>query len=258
MRAADYEYFDAPFAALAHRGGARLATNVGRENTLQAFRNAIDLGYRFVETDVHVTRDGGLVAFHDDSLDRVTDRVGMIADLPLFEVRQARVGGEPIPTLDEVLDAVDGRVNIDIKAAGAEAPLAHAIRRHHAEDRVCVGSFNEARLHRFRRLAGPSVATSIGPLGVGAAIVATRLGVAPTPLGAAFQVPVRTTIAGRQVEVVTPEFIALAHRWGKAVHVWTIDDEQTMHQLIDWGVDGLVSDRIDVLKQVCEARGKWS
>lgn len=258
MRAADYEYFDAPFVAMAHRGGARLATNVGRENTVLAFRNATDLGFRYLETDVHVTRDGVLVAFHDDSLDRVTERSGKIADLPLFEVRRAHVGGEPIPTLDEVLDAVDARINIDIKAAGAEEPLAHAIRRHNAEHRVCVGSFNEARLHRFRRLAGRGVATSIGPLGVGAALVATRLGFGAAACGAAFQVPVRTTIAGREVDVVTPAFIKRAHDWGKAVHVWTIDDEQTMNELIDWGVDGLVSDRIDVLKQVCQARGMWS
>ena len=258
MRAADHDYFDAPFAALAHRGGARLATNSGRENTLLAFRNALDLGFRYVETDVHVTRDGALVAFHDDSLDRVTDRTGRIADLPLCEVRQARVGGEPIPTLDEVLDTLDCRINIDIKAAGAEAPLAHAIRRHQAQDRVCVGSFNEARLHRFRRLAGPGVATSIGPVGVAVGIVSARLGFGPPPCGAVFQVPISTTIAGRRVEVVTPDFITRAHAWGKAVHVWTIDDERTMHELIDWGVDGLVSDRIDVLKQVCETRGLWS
>ena len=258
MRAVDHEYFDAPFVAMAHRGGALLATNVGRENTLQAFMNAADLGFRYIETDVHVTRDGALVAFHDESLDRVSDRTGRIADLPLFEVRQARVGGEPIPTLDEVLAAVDCRVNIDLKAAGTEAPLAHAIRRHGAEDRVCVGSFNEARLHRFRRLAGPSVATAVGPLGVAVAIASARCGFGPAPRGAAFQVPIRTTIVGHEVEVVTPAFIRRAHAWGKAVHVWTIDDEQTMHELIDWGVDGLVSDRIDVLKQVCQARGLWS
>lgn len=258
MRAGDFEYFDTRFAAMAHRGGAHLATNVGRENTLLAFSNAVDLGYRYIETDVHVTRDGGLVAFHDESLDRVSDRTGRIADLPLFEVRQARVGGEQIPTLDEVLAAHPGvRVNIDIKAAGAEEPLAHVLRRHDAEHRVCIGSFNEFRLWRFRRLAGGEVATSAGPLGVASAILAARLGAGIPPVGAAFQVPIRTRIAGRMVEVVTPAFIERAHAWGKAVHVWTIDDEAAMNQLIDWGVDGLVSDRIDVLKQVCIARGLW-
>ncbi|MGA4668417.1 glycerophosphodiester phosphodiesterase [Propionibacteriaceae bacterium Y1923] len=259
MRAADFEYFDTRFAAMAHRGGARLATNIGRENTLLAFRNAVDLGYRYLETDVHVTRDGGLVAFHDDSLDRVTDRQGPIADLPLFEVRQAKVGGEPIPTLDEVLAAFpEARVNIDIKARGAEEPLAHVLRRHDAEHRVCIGSFNEFRLRRFRRLTRREVATSTGPLGVVAGVVGSRLGLGPAPFGAAFQVPVRTRVAGRMVEVVTREFIERAHAWGKAVHVWTIDDEATMNQLIDWGVDGLISDRIDVLRQVCLARGLWA
>lgn len=258
MRAADHPYFDYPFIAMAHRGGALLPTNVGRENTMLAFSNAVDLGYRYLETDVHLTRDGQLVAFHDDELDRVSDRTGRIADLPLCEVRKARVGSEQIPTLDEVLDGFDCRINIDLKAPGTEPALAEALRRHGAQDRVCVGSFSEVRLRRFRRLAGPAVATSVGRVGVALAMAADRVGVGLAPVGLAFQVPQRTRLAGRVVEVVTPAFIERAHRWGRQVHVWTIDDEVTMARLIDWGVDGLVSDRIDVLKQVCLARGLWT
>lgn len=257
MKAADWAYFDAGFVAMAHRGGALLPANARRENTLIAFRNAVDLGYRYLETDVHVTRDGHLVAFHDATLDRVTDSRGAIADLPLAEIRRARIGNEQVPTLDEVLDNFDVRVNIDIKANGAEAPLVHALRRHNAWHRVCVGSFSQVRLARFRALAKNWVATSCGPVGVATAVAASRSGFGIAPRGAAFQVPVRHHVAGRVVEVVTPAFVAQAHRWGKQVHVWTIDDPQQMSDLIDMGVDGLVTDRPDLLRQVLESRGMW-
>ena len=226
---------------------------------MPAFEGAVALGYRYVETDAHVTADGICLAFHDDRLDRVTDRVGVIADLPYAEVRQARVDGrEPIPLLEDLIAAFpDVRVNIDPKHDAAVDALVTVIERTGAIDRVCVGSFSEGRLHRFRRIAGPAVATSAGPFGIAAGIVASRLGFGPSPRGAVLQVPMRTRFAGRMVEVVTPAFIQRAHEWGKQVHVWTIDDEAMMNQLIDWGVDGLVSDRIDLLKKVCQVRGLW-
>ncbi len=170
MSAADYPYFAPPPIGLAHRGGAAHPANVGIENTLAAFRTAVDLGFRYLETDVHATSDGRLVAFHDEHLDRVTDRGGAIADLPWREVAAARIGGrEPIPALDELLDAFpDTRINIDIKAPGAVAPLWETIRAHAAYDRVCVGSFSNRRLQAFRRLAGARVATAAGRLGTAA------------------------------------------------------------------------------------------
>ena len=167
MSAADYPYFAPPPFGLAHRGGASHPANVGIENTLAAFATAVDLGYRFLETDVHATADGRLVAFHDEHLDRVTDRAGAIAELPWSEVAAARIAGsQPIPSLDDLLDAFpEARINIDIKAPGAVVPLWETIRRHAAYDRVCVGSFGERRLHAFRRLAGARVATAAGQLG---------------------------------------------------------------------------------------------
>ena len=258
MQARDWPYFSTGFAALAHRGGAHLPANAGMENTLAAFRNAVDLGYRWLETDIHVTRDGQLVAFHDETLDRVTDRTGRIAELSFTEVRAARIGTEPVPTLDELLEAFpDANINIDIKAVGAEQPLVTTLRRHRAERRVCVGSFSQIRLDRFRMLAQGRVATSCGPAGVAMTVVASKLGRGIPPVGAAFQVPMRHRVAGKLIEVVTPEFIKQAHRWGKLVHVWTVDDQTTMNELIDWGVDGLVTDRPDLLKDVLVDRGLW-
>lgn len=260
MRAGDHPYFDPPPVALAHRGGARHPSNLGIENTLRAFRTAIDLGYRYLETDVHATSDGRLVAFHDTRLDRVTDRRGAIASMPWREVRQARIGGtEPIPLLEEVLEEFpQARVNIDIKARGAISPLAETIRAHRVEDRVCVGSFSDRRLAAFRRLAGPAVATAAGPLGTAAlryapSAITRRL---HTP-AQVLQIPWRYAVGSRTISLVTPGLVAQAHRLGKQVHVWTIDDPGDMTELLDLGADGIVSDRIDVLRQVLLERGAW-
>ncbi len=259
MRAGDHPYFAAPRPiGLAHRGGALHPANVDRENSLAAFRTAVDLGYRYLETDVHATADGVLVAFHDDRLERVTDGAGRIADLPWAQVRRARIAGrEEIPTLDAVLEELpDTRVNIDVKAPGAVGPLAATIRSHRALDRVCVGSFSERRLRAIRRLLGPRLATAAGPVGVAAARFVpsslSRWVRSPAPV---LQLPVRHRVAGRDLLLVTSGLVDRLHRAGKHLHVWTIDDADEMHRLLDLGVDGIVSDRIDVLKEVLAARG---
>jgi len=258
--AAEYPYFDDPPLALAHRGGAEYAPNRGIENTMAAFHNAVELGYRYLETDVHATSDGHLIAFHDNRLDRVTDGQGRIATLPWSVVRTARINAaEPIPELTELFVAFpDIRVNIDIKAPGALLPLWHAIREHGAQDRVCVGSFSNRRLTAFRRLAGPRVATAAGHIGTAA------LRFAPGWVSAmlhspaqVLQIPVTHTIRGRTIQLVTPRLVGTAHQLGKQVHVWTIDDPQEMTQLLDLGVDGIVSDRIDTLRDVLTARRQW-
>jgi glycerophosphoryl diester phosphodiesterase len=150
-----------PFA---HRGGAA----DGLENTAAQFRRAVDLGYRYIETDVHATADGRLVAFHDATLDRVTDGAGRIADLPWNDVRRARVAGsEPVPLFEELLEAFPEVCwNVDVKAEPALRPLLGLLERAGAWDRVCVGSFSEARVARAQRLAGPRLATSYGTRGV--------------------------------------------------------------------------------------------
>ncbi|MCI1748550.1 MAG: glycerophosphodiester phosphodiesterase [Acidipropionibacterium sp.] len=256
MRASDYPYFSQRFTALAHRGGSLLADNIGHENTLRAFGNAVAMGYTHIETDVHATRDGELVAFHDSRLDRVTEATGVISELPMSQLRQARVGGEPIPTLDEVLDAFPHTcVNIDIKEPGAIEPLARVLRRHNATRRVCVGSFGTDRLMRFRRLMGREVATAVGPLGVAWSAIGRVSSRLLPPAGVAFQMPVSFRLAGREIPLVTPSFLRAAHATGRAVHVWTINDRDEMTRLIEMGVDGIVTDAIDVLADLMAERG---
>ncbi len=258
-RAADHPYFDQDFIALAHRGGALLEANLGRENTLAAFGNALALGYRYLETDVHATRDGELVAFHDDVLDRVSDRTGAIRELTLAQVREARLASDQrVPSLDEVLESFpDARLNIDIKAPGAVEPLVERLRAHRAEQRVCVGSFGQQRLQAFRRLTGGRVATAAGPAEVAWTAKAPALARWISGPGVALQMPVEHRVAGRRVQLLSPKLLAAAHARGKVVHIWTVNDAEQMHRLVDLGVDGIVTDAVDVLREVLIERGMW-
>lgn len=248
------DFLSPEFIAMAHRGGSLLTENLGIENTSRAFANAVRLGYRYLETDVHATADGHLVAFHDDNLERVTGYQGSLTTMTLAEVEQLRIGDrEPIPTLDELFDTFpEARFNIDMKHEPALLPLVEAIRRHRAERRVCVGSFSRSRIRRFRSLL-PEVPTSVSAVGVGALAVG-----AMAPNGQVFQMPLSHPVGPVNVDLVTPRNISRIHSTGRAVHVWTIDDPTTMHRLIDWGVDGIITDRPDSLKEVLRARGMWS
>jgi glycerophosphoryl diester phosphodiesterase len=237
-----------PFA---HQGGA----GDHPENTMAAFEHAVSLGYRYLETDVHATADGVLVAFHDDDLDRVTDRGGRIGDLPWAEVERARVAGShAIPLLEDLLGTwPDARVNIDPKHDAGVGPLVEVLRRTNAVARVCIGAFSDRRLARVRRQLGPDLCTSLGPGGIARLKMAgRRLPTGRLPAACA-QVPVRT----RGVTVLDARLVAEAHRRGLQVHVWTIDDPQEMTRLLDLGVDGIMTDRPAVLKQVLQERGEW-
>ena len=248
------DYLSPGFAAMAHRGGAFLTANLGIENTVRAFRNAVDLGYDYLETDVHVTADGHLVAFHDPDLERVTGIDVPLRELTLDDIADVRVGGrEPIPALDELFEEFpDTRFNIDLKQNESVDLLVEAVRRHGAERRVCVASFSRARIRRFRQLL-PEVPTAVS-LTVAAALTVGAI----SPGGQVYQVPMSYTLGPVTIDVVTPKTIARAHAAGRKVHVWTIDEPTTMHRLIDWGVDGLITDRPDLLKEVLHARGMWS
>jgi glycerophosphoryl diester phosphodiesterase len=243
--------------AFAHRGGAKHPEIAGLENTLVAFEHAVKLGYTYLETDVHATRDGVLLAFHDSVLDRVTESVGSIVEMSYVDLRTALIGGrEPIPRMDDLLEHLpQARFNIDLKSDVAVRLLAELVEATGGHDRVCVGAFADRRLRTFRRGVSRPVATSYGPLGVGLSRYGPeRLAARVLAAGGdALQVPHRN----RGMRIVTRGFVERAHAAGKPVHVWTIDDPAEMELLLDLGVDGLMTDRTDVLRDVLVRRGQW-
>jgi len=259
-----YSYLDAvheqpgSVLAFAHRGGAYHPEVEGLENTMTAFRHAVDLGYTYLETDVHATRDGGLFAFHDSALDRVTEHRGALAEMTSAEVGRALISGrESIPTMAALLEEFPrARFNIDIKSESAVGPLADLVRATAAHDRICVGSFSQRRINRFRLLAGGRVAVAAGPREVALLRLSPHASLARLLLrghAPVLQIPVRR----KGVRVLTPGLLRRAHALGMHVHVWTIDDPQEMHALLDLGVDGMMTDRTDLLRDVLVARGQW-
>ncbi|WP_433338605.1 glycerophosphodiester phosphodiesterase [Spirillospora sp. CA-294931] len=257
-----YEFLDHPGPIpFAHRGGA-----AGRpENSMAAFQRAVDLGYRYLETDAHATADGTVVAFHDRTLDRVTDSTGAIARLPYAQVAKARIAGtEPIPRLDDLLGSFPGaRVNIDLKDAAVIGPLARTLHRTRAWNRVCLTSFSTRRLAQMRArlplFTDHDVCTALGPRGVMALraksyggttdklvrLAATGVACAQVPYGLG------------PLPFVTESFIARAHDLGLKVHAWTVNDPAEMDRLLDIGIDGIMTDELVTLRHVMAARSLW-
>lgn len=248
----------------AHRGGSKLAP----ENTLAAFEQGIAFGADALELDIQTTREGELVVIHDTTLDRTTNGSGLVASQTLDEVRRLDAGyrftsdggqtfpfrgrGIAVPTLREVLARFPQmRVNIDLKESSParEERLWALIQEVGAEDRVLVasGELHEPIL-RFRRISGGRVATSASAPEVRAFVLASaiRVGGRLRPAYDALQVPP----AYRGVRIVTRRNVELAHRLGIPVHVWTIDSRAEMESLLQLGVDGLMTDRPDVLAEL--------
>lgn len=261
-RAIRHAFLDHPGPiAFAHRGGA---AGPATENTLSAFRIAVQTGYRYLETDVHATSDGVLLAFHDRRLQRVADTRGRIRALTAAEVALALVDDEPIPTMADLLEEFpDARFNIDVKERNAIGPLVALLRQTGAVKRVCVGSFSDTRLRAVRAALGPDLCTSAGPrevyrfwrasrrLGPGGVPDLARL---PRLAADCLQVPPglgRLTMADERL-------LAAAHAAGLPVHVWTVNEASDMERLLDLGVDGIMTDRLDTLKTVLTKRGTWS
>lgn len=252
----EFAYLDAPTPiAFAHRGGLV----DGEENTMAAFAHAVSLGYRYLETDVHATADGVPVVFHDENLRRVLghdDRVDALTWADLATVREG--GASVLPSLAELLEQFpDRRFNIDVKADSAVAPTIAVVARARARERTLLASFSSARLRRIRALCGPGQATSMGQAEVARLWLASRWGrglVGALPRVPAVQVPARFGV----LRVVDGRFIRYAHAAGIQVHVWTINDPAEMRDLLDRGVDGIMTDHTEVLREVLVARGQWA
>lgn len=246
---------------IAHRGASATAP----ENTLEAFQAAIDLGCRVLETDIHVTCDGVVVAFHDHRLDRQTDRRGEIEELTIAEVEHADAGfhfagddgsfpfrgrGVRVPRLEQILERFpDARLVIDPKTDRGVAPLAALLDRFAAWERVCVGAFSDLRLARIRRLGRGRACTSMGPGATAVARAASACGRVPRLGADCLQVPIRHG----PVPLVTERFVRAAHRARLPVQVWTIDDAPTMRRLLEFGVDAIMTNRPTLALEIIRA-----
>ncbi len=246
----------------AHRGSRVLWP----ENTMVAFQGAVDLGLRYIETDLHLSRDGRVVVFHDDHLDRLTDGVGKVWEWDWEHLRHldaAHHFGEPqgyplrgqdvgIPLFEEVVFTFpDCLFNLDLKQPGMEQVTAEEVRRLGVFDRVLIGSFHGSRVRRFRRITEGRVATSAGPAEIAGVLAASLLGKAPGRADA-LQIPLQ---AGA-FPMVSRHLVNAAHRAGKHVHVWTVNGAEEMHRVLDLGVDGIMTDRPDLLNEVLAERSE--
>jgi glycerophosphoryl diester phosphodiesterase len=248
-------YLDHPGPlAFAHRGGSAH----GPENSWPVFQHAVGLGYRYLETDVQATADGVLVAFHDRTLDRVTDRTGRIASMPHRDLAAVRIGGmEPIPLLEDLLGAwPDVRFNIDVKDEPAIGPLAAVLRRTAAWDRVCVASFSGRRLQATRRALGRPVCMAVSPFGLAAVRIAGSGRAAGQVLASRLA---RAGVRCAQIpaRLATASFMRRAHALGLHVHVWTVNESAVMGRLLDLGADGIMTDETVALRDVLAERGQW-
>jgi glycerophosphoryl diester phosphodiesterase len=245
-------YLDHPRpAAFAHRGGA--AHNP--ENSWPAFEHATRLGYTYLETDARSTSDGMLLAFHDSTLDRVTDRTGSVSKTTWREVSAARIGGtEPIPLIEDLLGTFkDQRFNIDLKDGGTIEPLASVLRRTSAWDRVCVTSFSGNRLLAAQRRLDRPVCLAVTP----AAIAAVRYAGHPGKALAARLARSGAQCAQVPRQIATREFIRRSHELGLHVHVWTLNTREEIEHALDLGADGVMTDETELLRDILTERGQW-
>ncbi len=265
----DTDFFKAPLPRVfGHRGSA----GTHPENTLESFAAAVAGGVEYLEFDIHMTRDGEVVVSHDDHLERNCGRAGVIRELTYSEVMAADAGrmftldgatfpfrnkGLRIPRLSEVLAAFPKLLMIvEIKqiAPSVVAPMLDALDRAGMRRSVLIASEHQQPLDEVRRLA-PGIPTNFSYLESGVFVQAMGTRDANyRPCGDAVQIP----RSYESWQLVTPESVEFAHRLGLEVHVWTVNEEAEMGELLDMGVDGLISDyparALDVVRQRSEAR----
>jgi glycerophosphoryl diester phosphodiesterase len=240
--------------AIAHRGGGALAP----ENSLAAFGLASALGFRYLETDVRVTCDGELMCFHDDTLRRVTSATGLVRSRSLDELGALRINGvEPIPTFDEALDAFpDQCFSVDIKDQDAIAPMVKSLRRRGVADRVCIAGAWDGWLAQVRGEV-PEVATALGWRSLSALMLCAQTGVRP-PKALATAPFAHVPVKLGKIPIFIERLVAMAHDLGVQVVTWTVDEPVVMRRLLDAGVDAIITDRPDVLREVLVSRDQWA
>ena len=263
-----YEDFLNPMPrVVAHRGDSAYFP----ENTLEAFRSAAALGIDVIETDVHLTKDGEIVIWHDPTLERNTDGHGTIESHTLAELKRLDAGytfttdggktfpfrgrGVRLTTLSEALEACpDERFNIDLKSKEPDIVerFVRVIKDHNAEKRICAASFHLSNLKQLRA-AAPEILTSVTTAEVVPLLFREKLSILPRTFGRKiiFQVPVRQY----GITVVNERFVREMHKRGAVVMVWTINDEEEMKRLYSIGVDTIMTDNPRLLMKVAGEMG---
>jgi glycerophosphoryl diester phosphodiesterase len=248
---------------VAHRGASTLAP----ENTIEAFRLAVEAGAGGLELDVHMTRDGHIVVIHDATVDRTTNGSGAVSEMTLDELRRFDAGhnfspdggstrpyrgrGVWVPTLGEVIEEFPGvTVNIEIKAGtpGIEETVLGILRDANALGRALVVSTPHAIVKRFRKISSGHISTGASRWEIGVFYILSRLRLERLvrPAYDALQVP----LLHRGILVVTPRFIRAAQARGVRVDVWTINQAEEMRRLLDLGIDVIMTDRPGTLAEV--------
>ena len=254
---------------VAHRGDSKHYP----ENTLEAFTSATKMGIDVIETDVHLSKDGVIVIWHDPTLERNTDGKGMVEELTLAELKALDAGytftqdhGKTFPfrgkgirltTLQEALQACPKqRFNVDLKSktpAIVDEFIA-VVKSLGAEDRVLCASFHLSNLQRMRKLC-PEILTSVTTLEVVPLLFRQRLGILPKEVvkgrTLVFQVPVRQW----GIEVITASFIRDFHARGAVIQVWTINDRHEMRRLFHLGVDTIMTDDPATVIEIARGMG---
>ena len=235
---------------------------------MEAFSGAVELGYRHLETDLHITSDGVLVCIHDDTVDRTTDGLGDVASFSFDELEALDAGhshrgpdgyeyrgkGIRVPRFEELVTSLpDASLVVDLKVDDSVGPLARMIEDLNLYDRLMVGSFSDQRLAEFRKETGGKVPVSTGPTLTRTWLLTSRVGRGGGGQAAALQVP--TQIRGARI--VDRRLVDTAHVHGLQVHVWTVNDHKDMEDLLALGVDGIITDRPDVLRDLLVSRGQW-
>jgi len=261
---ADHPFFagESRTQVIAHRGGSGLRP----ENTLAAFSHAAELGVDVLEMDVRLTSDAAIVVVHDATFDRTTDGTGSVEALPLAKLRELDAGyrwsidggktypfrgaGVRIPTLDEVFERFpQKRMNVEMKSMESMLPqlLCALIRKRGMSSKILIASFHSETTVAFRKEC-PEVATSMsaGEARMFFAMHLAAIGSAYSPSASALQIPYRI---GERI-IATPELLQGAHRRNLKTHVWTINDEARMRELIAANISGIITDRPDVLLKV--------
>ncbi|NWQ40647.1 glycerophosphodiester phosphodiesterase [Bacillus sp. EB106-08-02-XG196] len=257
---------------IAHQGGELLAPS----NTMAAFQNAANMGVDVLETDIHITKDGHLVAIHDASVDRTTNGKGQVEDLTLAEIQELDAGyhfknlegnhnfrgkGVYIPTVKEMFQTFNHmKIEIEIKDDNPPerieeiaSKLWNLIEEYQMEEKILIGSFDQEILKTFDKYAKGRVALSAGRQEVKIFVITHKflLRNLYVPKVDAFQIPVEDS----GFDLTDQRLIDGAHRLGMEIHYWTIDDPDTMEKLIDAGADGILTNRPDLLHNLIEEKG---